>query len=281
MLVALKIHLYIFSLSMHQRPYVRTGPWNRDPGWRWAITRGRQGLLYGVVVVGGDPVPSCLAGLHGCPLGGERRADTLKRRSQDSTALHLPHLLRETTERTCALQGHTPADRLPADPGRNHFRAILWPRPRSAGSASVGVAGWFPAALSQDDGVRAHVHGKLCERATAGRRGTLWPALSPGVAEGPSARPLSTSTPSCVFPPFALHTRCVPLINMPFPPNDSVLRKTDTETCMVAFPLNAFIFQNILQEGRIFPFPPRFLCRKGLVFPWSLLDETRIQEVTV
>lgn len=78
-LVALEIHLDIFSLSMHRRPCVGMGPWNRGPGWRRATTGGLRGLLWGWGVRGENPVPRGLAGPHGCPLGVGQREDTPER----------------------------------------------------------------------------------------------------------------------------------------------------------------------------------------------------------
>lgn len=109
--------------------------YTEGPVWGWGLgieTRdggGRQQEVFKGYSRGWEGETLCPGAQQDCTgvllgAGGDQRMDTPERRSQDSAALRLPYLLREATEHTCALQGHAPADRLPADPGRNHFRAI-------------------------------------------------------------------------------------------------------------------------------------------------------------
>lgn len=70
---------------------------------------------------------------------------------------------------------------------------------------AVAARAGFPPLCGGTTACGVRVHGKLCERATAGRRGTPRSPLSPHVAEGPRARPRDASGPSRVFPPSAPH----------------------------------------------------------------------------
>lgn len=150
-----------------------------------------------------------------------------------------------------ALPGHAAATPTPGRKSRRRRRGLgsrrsVAGRRRAASACTVSCA-------------------NVRRRGDEGHRG---PPCRPTSRRGP-ARGRETPQAPAAFsrPPLLASHRRVPLTDGPFPPNYSVSRKTNAETRVVAFPLRAFIFQkkkNILEEGGIFPFPPKGLARERL-----------------